>query len=368
VCAVLLVAGVVAAACGSSSPTADKNAASHSKKSKATTTTTTVPAATTTTAATAVTTTTKAGTATTATPTTAAPAGAPGGSLSANPASSPAGTLTGVGASSIQPFYGRVFYQYNQVNKGVTINYAPSGSGPGVTAIQQNTASFGQSEIPMTAAQQAAAKGTVLQVPVDLGGVAVSYHVTGVTGGLHLDGPTLAKIYLRQITMWNDPAIVALNPGVTLPAENIVPVYRADTSGPGYDLDQYLIDTAGSAWTGAIGSSSASTTWPTAARASGTSGQQLNTGVATYIQQTEGAIGYVEYSYALAANFTNSHRRSPPSALPVRMPRRSAPAASTSCSRPERAPTRWPTSAGPCCTRSRPTSIPPSTWASSSSG
>jgi phosphate transport system substrate-binding protein len=186
----------------------------------------------------------------------------------------------------------------------VTVNYSPAGSGPGVTAIEQNTASFGQSEVPMTAAQQAASKGAVLQIPVDLGGVAISYHVSGVSS-LKLDGPTLADIYLRKITTWNDPAIAALNPGVNLPNEPIIPVFRSDTSGPGYDLDQYLIDTS-TDWTSAIGTTSPSTTWPNAGRATGDSGQQLNAGVATYIQETEGAIGYVEYSYALEANFTNA--------------------------------------------------------------
>jgi phosphate transport system substrate-binding protein len=173
-----------------------------------------------------------------------------------------------------------------------------------VTAIEQNTANFGQSEVPMTASQLAASKGTVLQVPVDLGGVAISYHVSGVSN-LKLDGPTLALIYLRQITNWNDPKIAALNPGVNLPNENIIPVFRSDTSGPGYDLDQYLIDTSPT-WTSAIATSSPSTTWPNAGRATGDSGQQLNAGVATYIQETEGAIGYVEYSYALEANFSNA--------------------------------------------------------------
>jgi phosphate transport system substrate-binding protein len=213
--------------------------------------------------------------------------------------------LTGIGASSIEPFYGKVLFEYNKLNPGVTVNFTGSGSGPGVTAIEQNTASFGQSEVPMTAAQIAASKGPVLQVPTDLGGVAISYHVSGVSGGLKLDGPTLAKIYLRQITNWNDPAIAALNPGVNLPNENIIPVFRSDTSGPGYDLDQYLIDTS-TAWTGAIATTSPSTTWPTAGRPTGTSGQDLNAGVAGYIQETEGAIGYVEYSYALEANFTNA--------------------------------------------------------------
>jgi phosphate transport system substrate-binding protein len=316
--AVILVGGVVAAACGSSTPSATKKPSTqphHSttpttaKSGGATSTTTSTTAAggtTTTTAGgstTKTTTTTKGNTTTTVakpvTPST------PGGSLSANPTSSPSASLTGIGASSIQPFYGRVLFQYNKLNPGVTVNFTGSGSGPGVTAIEQNTASFGQSEVPMTAAQIAASKGPVLQVPVDLGGVAVSYHVNGVSGGLKLDGPTLARIYLRKITSWNDPAIAALNPGVNLPNENIIPVFRSDTSGPGYDLDQYLIDTS-TDWTGAIGASSPSTTWPTAGRATGNSGEDLNAGVAGYIQETEGAIGYVEYSYALEANFTNA--------------------------------------------------------------
>ena len=316
---VVVAAGLIAAACGSSSPSAAKktshSAASGSSKSTTTTTsgtgtTTTTAAAggaTTTTAAAAALgtkTTTTTGKAATSTPTTAAAASTPGGSLSSNTTSTPAATLTGIGASSIQPFYGKVLYEYNQLNHGVTVNFTGSGSGPGVTAIEQDTANFGQSEVPMTAAQLAASKGPVLQVPVDLGGVAISYHVSGVSG-LKLNGPVLADIYLRKITTWNDPAIAALNPGVNLPNENIVPVFRSDTSGPGYDLDQYLIDTS-TDWTAAIGATSPSTTWPTAGRATGDSGEDLNAGVASYIQETEGAIGYVEYSYALEANFSNA--------------------------------------------------------------
>jgi phosphate transport system substrate-binding protein len=235
---------------------------------------------------------------------TVAGAAAPGGALSKNTTTTPSAALTAVGASSIQPFYGRVLYQYGLLNKLVTVSYAPSGSGPGVVAVEQNTASFGQSEIPMTAAQQALAKGPVLQVPVDLGGVAISYHVTGVPAGLKLSGPVLAQIYLRQITTWSDPAIKALNPKVKLPNENIVPVFRSDTSGPGYDLDQYLIDTDATWSTDAAGK--AATAWPTAGRVAGDSGEQLNSGVATYIKQTEGAIGYVEFAYASQAKFTNA--------------------------------------------------------------
>ena len=312
VAAVLAAAALITAACGSSSPSATKK--SSNKNASASTTTTTSAAASTTTSTTATTAkpataTVKAATATTttakpATPTNAA-ASTPGGSLSTGLTSTPSASLTGIGSSSIVPFYGKALYEYHAANSAVTVNYSGSGSGPGVTAIEQNTASFGQSETPMTAAQLAASKGPVLQVPVDLGGVSLSYHLSGVAGGLKLNGPVLAQIYLRQITTWNDPAIAALNPGVNLPNENIIPVFRTDTSGPGYDVDQYLIDTS-TAWTSAIGTTSPSTTWPTAGRASGDTGEDLNAGVATYIQETEGAIGYVEYSYALQANFTNA--------------------------------------------------------------
>jgi phosphate transport system substrate-binding protein len=317
---VVIAAGLIAAACGSSSPSASKKSSGKSAEAsgsaKSTTTTTSGTGTTTTTAVGGATTTTTAAgssgtktaattvTGATSTPTTAAAPSTPGGSLSSNTTSTPSATLTGIGASSIEPFYGKVLYEYNQLNHGVTVNFTGSGSGPGVTAIEQNTANFGQSEVPMTAAQLAASKGPVLQVPVDLGGVAISYHVSGVSG-LKLNGPVLAQIYLRQITNWNDPAIAALNPGVTLPNENIVPVFRSDTSGPGYDLDQYLIDTS-PAWTAAIGATAPSTTWPTAGRANGDSGEDLNAGVASYVQETEGAIGYVEYSYALEANFSNA--------------------------------------------------------------
>ena len=213
--------------------------------------------------------------------------------------------MTGIGASSIQPFYGKVLYEYNKLNPGVTVNFTGSGSGPGVTAIEQNTATFGQSEVPMTASQLAASKGPVLQVPVDLGGVAISYHVSGVSGGLKLDGPTLAQIYLRKITNWNDPAIAALNPGVNLPNENIIPVFRSDTSGPGYDLDQYLIDTS-STWASAIGATSPSTTWPTAGRATGDSGEDLNAGVADTSRRPRGQSATSSTPTRLEANFTNA--------------------------------------------------------------
>jgi len=295
---------LVAAAC-SSTPTAAK------KKTQKTTasTTTTSPAPTTTSAvvAAAPTTTTAAPAARTVATTppkaTSSACSTSGGPLSATcDTQSPSFKASGAGANSIQPFFTRVFYYYSQANKSVSVNYSPAGSSVGVTDIEQNTVSFGDSEIPIKTPASGTG-GNIVQVPVDLGGVAISYNLPGVAAGLKLDGPTLAGIYLGKITKWNDSAITALNPGVNLPPTTIVPVRRADSSGPGYDLDQYLIDTGGSTWTGSAAGTTASTKWPITNVGIG---EQLNTGVAGFIQQTPGAIGYVEYAYSLQAGFTNA--------------------------------------------------------------
>jgi phosphate transport system substrate-binding protein len=244
----------------------------------------------------------KAATTTTTASKTACTSSAPGGVLSAAcDTQTPTAQLTGAGANSISPFFTKVFYVYNQTNHNVTVNYSPAGSSVGVTDIEQNTVQFGDSEVPIPA-PASGNEGSILQIPVDLGGVALSYNVPGVKSGLKLDGSTLAGIFLGKITNWDNSAITALNPGIKLPNLAIVAVHRADSSGPGYDLDQYLIDTGGSAWTTAVGTK-ASTHWPVTNVGVG---EQLNTGLATYVQQTAGAIGYVEYGYALEAKFTNA--------------------------------------------------------------
>jgi phosphate transport system substrate-binding protein len=126
--------------------------------------------------------------------------------------------------------------------------------------------------------------------------VAVSYNVPGAPANLQITATQLAGIYLGTITDWH--AINSSIPSGT----TITPVHRADTSGPGYDLDQYLIDQGGSAWTSKVGTK-ASTSWPVTNIGVG---QQLNTGVATYVSETPGAIGYLEYAYAQQAGFTNA--------------------------------------------------------------
>lgn len=211
-------------------------------------------------------------------------------------------TLDGAGANSIDPFFERVFYDYHKANAKTTVDYSPAGSSVGVKDIQAATVDFGDSEIPMSSSDLAKAQGPVLQVPVDLGGVALSYNLPGGPKDLRLDGPTLAGIFAGTITKWNAPEIAALNPGTSLPPTAIVAVHRADSSGPGWDLDDYLIQTS-PAWVAKIATSKPSKTWPLASVGVG---QQLNSGVANYVKQTPGAIGFVEYGYALQAGFVNA--------------------------------------------------------------
>jgi phosphate transport system substrate-binding protein len=223
-------------------------------------------------------------------------------SLSDDTVTSTSVTLTGSGASSINPFFERVFYDYHQKNPKTTIHYSPAGSSVGVKDIQQNIVNFGDSEIPMSASDLAkTTAGTILQLPVDLGGVAISYNVPGAPKTLSLDGPTLAGIFDGTITKWNAPQIASVSGVSNLPDLPIIPVHRADSSGPGWNLDAYLIKTAPT-WSAKTGTTKPSKTWPLATVGIG---QQLNTGVANYVHQTPGAIGYVEYAYALQAGFAN---------------------------------------------------------------
>jgi phosphate transport system substrate-binding protein len=211
-------------------------------------------------------------------------------------------SLAGAGANSIEPFFTKVFYEYNQANPKTTVTYSPAGSSVGISDVEQDTVDYGDTEIPMSAADLANAPGTVLQVPVDLGGVALSYNIPGVATGLKLNGPVLAGIFDGTITNWDSPQIASVSGVSNLPNLAIVPVHRADSSGPGWDLDDYLIKTV-PAWVAKIGTTKASKTWPLAKIGVG---EQLNSGVATYVSQTHGAIGFVEYGYALQADFTSA--------------------------------------------------------------
>jgi phosphate transport system substrate-binding protein len=123
-----------------------------------------------------------------------------------------------------------VIAKYQQQYPGVTISYAAVGSSAGIAAISARQVDFGASDVPMTASEQAAAQGgPITQVPVDLGGEGIAYNLSLPSAArLRLTGPVLAAIFLGQITRWNDPAITALNPGLSLPAAQINVVHRSD--------------------------------------------------------------------------------------------------------------------------------------------
>jgi phosphate transport system substrate-binding protein len=173
---------------------------------------------------------------------------------------------------------------------GVNISYNPIGSGGGIAAITGKTVDFGASDAPLTA-DQAKACGDCLQIPWVLGATAVMYNLKGVKNNLHITGPVIAGIYLGTIKKWNDPQVTRLNPGVSLPDQDITPVYRSDGSGTSYNFTDYLSKVS-PAWKSKVGFST-QPAFPTGVGARGSSG------VSGVLVKTEGAIGYADIAYAL---------------------------------------------------------------------
>ena len=204
----------------------------------------------------------------------------------------PAVRLTGSGSTYDAPFFNVAFPRYEQQNPGVTISYSPVGSSAGIAAITAKQVNFGASDVPMTAAEQAAAQGgPVQQVPVDLGGEAVVYNLAGLPG-VHLTGPVLAQIFLGQITNWDDPAIAALNPHLAFPNAQIFVVHRSDGSGTTYIFTSYL-SSVDPAWAAKVGTGK-TVSWP----AQSGEGAAGNPGVANAVSHIPFAIGYVESAYS----------------------------------------------------------------------
>jgi phosphate transport system substrate-binding protein len=202
--------------------------------------------------------------------------------------------LNGAGATFPAPLYTKWFDEYNSIT-GDKINFQAVGSGAGINQITAGTVDFGASDAIMTAAQQKAAEdagGPILHIPMTSGAVAVIYNLSGIDSGtIKLTGDVLAKIYLKLIQNWNDPAITALNPGVNLPGTPIVVVHRSDGSGTTFIFTNYLSKISPE-WSDKVGNAT-SVSWP------GDIGGQGNAGVAGAVQQTAGAIGYVELAYAV---------------------------------------------------------------------
>src|SRR5581483_7786847 len=147
--------------------------------------------------------------------------------------------VNGAGATFPYPIYSKWFDEFHKRNPDVQINYQSIGSGGGIRQVTEGTVDFGASDGPMTDEQLAQTKVPILHFPTVLGAVVPTYNLPG-SPRLRLSGDVLAGIFLGRITQWNDPAIVAENPDVTLPAEPIVPVHRSDGSGTTYVFVDYL--------------------------------------------------------------------------------------------------------------------------------
>jgi len=201
--------------------------------------------------------------------------------------------MTGAGATFPAPVYTQWFKSFLSVESGAKINYQAIGSGGGIQQFTSKTVDFGASDAPLKDAEASALSRPAFMFPTVLGGDVVAYNLPGVTAHLKLDGPTVANIFLGKITKWNDPAITSQNPGVSLPATAIQVVHRADESGTTFVFTSWLSQES-SDWMSKVGAGKG-VQWPV-----GTGGNG-NSGVAAGIKQTQGAVGYVEYQYAVSS-------------------------------------------------------------------
>jgi phosphate transport system substrate-binding protein len=211
--------------------------------------------------------------------------------------------LTGAGATFPNPIYSKWFDAYHR-EKGVRINYQSIGSGGGIRQFTEGTVDFGATDGPMTDQQIAAAQGDVLHVPTVLGAVVATYNLPSLGGKpLRFDGATLAEIFLGRITRWNDRRLAALNPGVALPAADILVVHRSDGSGTSYIFTDFLAKVSPD-WKTTVGRAT-SVQWPVGLGGKG------NEGVTQQVKQSEGAIGYVELIYAISNGLPAAEIRNP---------------------------------------------------------
>lgn len=202
-------------------------------------------------------------------------------------------TLNGAGASFPAPLYQRWFAEYNKENPNTKISYQSVGSGAGVKQFTAGTVDFGASDTGMTQEEIAKVSRGVLLVPATAGSVVLAYNLPDIQG-LKLPRDVYPDILLGKITRWNDPRIAKANPGVNLPDLPITVIYRSDGSGTTAVLTKHL-SAVSPAWKSGPGEGK-SVSWAVGTGAKG------NEGVTAQIQQTQGAIGYIEYGYAKQNN------------------------------------------------------------------
>src|SRR5919202_3197212 len=206
-------------------------------------------------------------------------------------------TLNGAGATFPFPLIDTWRVEYQKIKPNVNINYQSIGSGGGVKQFTEKTVDFGASDAPLTRSEQQKAPGAV-HIPETIGSVVVAYNLpTSVPNkGLKLTGPVVADIFLGKIKKWNDPQIQSINPGITLPSDDIVVVHRSDGSGTTFVWTSYLSKISPQ-WNQTVGSAK-SVQWPIGIGSPG------NEGVANAIKGTPNTIGYVELAYALTTKMS----------------------------------------------------------------
>lgn len=198
--------------------------------------------------------------------------------------------INGAGSTFIYPAITKWFDVYSKSNPDVQFNYQAIGSGGGIKQVTSKTVDFGATDGPMTQDQMTQAPGRIYHIPMVMGAVVLSYNLPGVKTGLKLTGDILADIYLGKITKWNDSRITSINPGVSLPDQDIVVVHRSDGSGTSFIFTDYL-SSVSSEWKGKVGKGT-SVNWPKGLGGKG------NEGVSGLVKQTPGGLGYVELAYA----------------------------------------------------------------------
>ena len=216
-------------------------------------------------------------------------------SLHASAQTSQSYTITGAGSTFVFPLMDTWRVEYNKIHPNINLNYQSIGSGAGIKLLEQKSVDFAASDAPLSISEAAQAPGA-LTLPDSIGGITIAYNLPGIDKGLKLTGPVIAQIFLGNITSWNDPALVSLNPGVNLPSQKIIIAHRSDGSGTTYAFTDYLSKVSPD-WKSKVGEGK-TVPWPVGTGGSG------NAGVATIVKSTQYAIGYIELAYVFQNKMT----------------------------------------------------------------
>ncbi|HJP93799.1 MAG TPA: phosphate ABC transporter substrate-binding protein PstS [Pyrinomonadaceae bacterium] len=200
-------------------------------------------------------------------------------------------SLQGAGATFPNPLYQKWLSEYERLHPNVRIDYQSIGSGGGIKQLKEQTVDFGASDAPMKDEDLKSSPGEILHIPTVLGAVVITYNLQGVTKPLRFSPDVLADIFLGKIKKWNDPRIVADNPGVTLPASDITVIHRSESSGTSAVFTDYLSKVSPE-WKDKVGAG-VSPSWPVGIGGKG------NEGVTGQVKNTPNTIGYIELAYAV---------------------------------------------------------------------